>query len=204
MKSRLNVVKSDGSVEKYLHTKVIAVINNAFSRVGNSDIYVAQQLAEVVTYHLYQTKQGKVSSSEIRSVIKAALCETGYDSAAIALVDSHHERQLRRSRIEVINAKINSVADAVRFADPNDGFVKSRWNKSLIIEDLVGKHKIDRTIARAIAGEVEQKILDMRSSPLTSSLVKQIMFNETALMLRAHGQLETEKTTTRKVEAVLA
>jgi len=53
-KVKLKVVKADGSVEEYLHTKVIGAIGNALAGDGQADIYVAEQLAEVVTYFLYR------------------------------------------------------------------------------------------------------------------------------------------------------
>ena len=51
---QLKVRKEDGSVEEYLHTKVMGAISNALASAGEADIFVAEQLAEVVTYYLYQ------------------------------------------------------------------------------------------------------------------------------------------------------
>ena len=54
MKTGIKVKKADGSCEDYLHTKVLSTINNAFILVGQSDIFLAEQLSDVVTYHLYK------------------------------------------------------------------------------------------------------------------------------------------------------
>ncbi|MDD5326763.1 MAG: hypothetical protein PHY02_02990 [Phycisphaerae bacterium] len=53
-KVKLKVIKADGSIEEYLHTKVIGAISNALACDGQADIYAAEQLAEVVTYFLYR------------------------------------------------------------------------------------------------------------------------------------------------------
>ena len=59
MQMQLKVRKEDGSIEEYLHTKVMGTISNALATVGEADIFVAEQLAEVVTYYLYQQQKGR-------------------------------------------------------------------------------------------------------------------------------------------------
>ncbi|MHC4185887.1 MAG: hypothetical protein ACYSR4_08150 [Planctomycetota bacterium] len=74
---QLRVMKADGSVEEYLHTKVVGTISNALSTVDQADIHMAEQLAEVVTYFLYsKQKPLVVTSGEILSIIEAALTTT--------------------------------------------------------------------------------------------------------------------------------
>ncbi|MHC4345500.1 MAG: hypothetical protein ACYSUP_12545 [Planctomycetota bacterium] len=47
---QLRVTKTDGSVEEYLHTKVVGTISHALGRIDHSDVHAAEELAEVVTY----------------------------------------------------------------------------------------------------------------------------------------------------------
>jgi len=78
MDKQLRVVKADGSTEAYLHTKVLGTINNALTAAGRADMTLAERLADVVTFHLYeQTDRHSISSSEIFFVIKATLAATG-------------------------------------------------------------------------------------------------------------------------------
>ena len=102
-KSQLKVIKADGSVEEYFHTKVLDTISKVLAEVGQPDISVAEQLSDVVTFHLYHERnQTSISSSEILSVIQVVLAATNNEEAAVALCEHHFERKLQRSRIEVV------------------------------------------------------------------------------------------------------
>ena len=119
---QLKVIKSDGSVEEYLHTKVMHTISNAFTCSENGDgaVSVAEDLAEVVTYFLYnKQKRPVINSHEIFGVIKASLAETGYEEAAVALSEYHFRRRLKRSRIEVIQVDMTHFADAEKLSGKN-------------------------------------------------------------------------------------
>ena len=97
MQTQLKIVKADGSVEEYLHTKVIGTINNALGSVDKADIEIAEHFAEIVTYFLYdQQNHRSITSGEILSIIKVVLTATGYEEAAAALSERHFERKLKR------------------------------------------------------------------------------------------------------------
>lgn len=191
-KNRLKVVKADGSSVEYLHTKVIGTISNALSCVEQGDVYIAQQLAEVVTYYLYH-KQGRhtITSGEIFSTIKAVLAETKYSEAAVALNEYHYHRKLKRSRVEVVYVDICELADAKLLCELNAGHNRSRWNKSIIVSGLISKYDVDSRTARAIASMVEEKILSMGIALVSASLIKQLVLSDTAAVLRAGNQLQT-------------
>ena len=158
---QLKVIKADGSVEEYLHTKVMGTINNALGGTGQADIYLAEELAEVVTYYLYrQQGRNSVTSNEVFSVIKAVLAAIGYEEAAIALSEHHFERRLKRSRIEVIGIDIQELTDAELLGSIGETTVRSRWDKTIIVNDLVKKYSICRQTARTIASMVEEKVFN--------------------------------------------
>jgi len=189
---QLKVIKADNSVEEYLHTKVIGTISNALAQIGQADICIAEQLAEVVTYFLYHKQRPRgVTSSEIFSIIKAVLTETGYGEAAIALSEYYFERKLKRSRIEVVSVDIQQLSDAEMLCKAEELGSRTRWDKSRIIEDLVTKHDVDRQTARTIASMVEQKIFSMGITLVPASLIKQLVLGDTATFLRAERQLQT-------------
>jgi hypothetical protein len=189
---QLKVVKADGTAERYLHTKVVGTISNALGEVGQADVYIAEQLAEVVTYYLYRREdQHRVASSEVFSIIKAVLTSTGHEEAAIALSEHHFERRLKRSRIEVVSIDIEDLADAEQLCEANESADKSRWDKAIIVQDLVTKHGIPRKTARAIASMVEEKIFNMGITLVPASLVKQLVLSDAAAVLRAQRQLQS-------------
>jgi transcriptional regulator NrdR family protein len=192
MQTQLKVIKEDGSVEEYLHTKVIGAISNALGEIGQADMCVAEQLAEVVTYFLYRRQSRRsVTSNEVFSIIKAVLTATSYEDAAIALSEHHFERKLKRSRIEVVSIDIQELTDAELLAGAEQSGGRCRWDKSRIVEDLVTKYSLCQQTARTIAAMVEEKIFSMGITLVPASLIKQLVLGDTAAVLRAQRQLQT-------------
>lgn len=191
-KSQLIVIKSDGSEEEYLHTKVIGTISNALNNTTLADVYIAEQLSDVVTYYLYQQPNRRVvTSNEILSVIKAVLTATGYDEAAVRLSEYHFERKIKRSRVEVISIDIRKLTDARQLTGAKESGDRYRWDKSRIVDKLVVKNNLSRHAARAIASMVEDKIFNIGIPLVPTSLIKQLVLNETAAVLQAQEQLQT-------------
>ncbi|MBN2269143.1 MAG: hypothetical protein JXN61_00925 [Sedimentisphaerales bacterium] len=191
MQMQLKVRKENGSIEEYLHTKVMGTISNALASVGEADIFVAEQLAEVVTYYLYQQQKGRsVNSGEIFSIIKAVLSATGHEDAAVALNEYHFERRVKRSRVQVVSINVQELTDAKLLARGEDLDGKCRWDKSVIVRSLATKHDIPEQTARAIASMVEEKIFRMGMTLIPASLIKQLVLGDAAAVLRAQEQLQ--------------
>jgi hypothetical protein len=191
MRSKLSVVKADGFIEEYVHTKVIGTISNALADVGQPDICLAEQLADVVTYYLYQKENPKkVTTDEIFSIIKAVLSTTGNEEAATELSESRCMRRLKRSRIEVISVNMKELEDTGFFSEEEQFNKTRRWQKSVIVSDLVNRYGLDRQTARMIASTVEGKILGMGITLVPTSLIKQIVLNDAAAALRARKQMQ--------------
>jgi transcriptional regulator NrdR family protein len=190
MQAQLKVIKADGGLEEYLHTKVIGTISNALGRVGQADMCVAEQLAEVVTYYLYRRGRNRVTSSEVFSVIQTVLAATNYEQAAISLSELHFERKLKRSRTEVVSIDIKELTDAKQLSRSDEPFDRCRWDKSRIVEGLVAKYDFRRQTARAIASMVEEKVFSMGITVVSASLIKQLVLGDAAAVLRAQEQLQ--------------
>jgi 4-hydroxy-3-methylbut-2-en-1-yl diphosphate synthase IspG/GcpE len=191
MQTQLKVIKTDGSIEEYLHTKVLGAISNALGSAGQADIGIAEQLADVVTYYLYHRQNRRsIPSSDIFSVIKAVLASINYEDAAIALTERHFERKLKRSRIEVVRIDVQELEDAELLAAGDREDNRCRWDKSRIVEDLVTKYDVSRQMARMIASMVEEKIFNIGITLVPASLIKQLVLNDAAAVLRAQRQLQ--------------
>ncbi len=191
MQTQLKVIKADGNIEEYLHTKVMGTINNALSQIGYADVYIAEQLADVVTYFLYEQQENhNTTSGEIFSMIKAVLSETGHEDAADALSQYHFIRMLNRSRTEVVKIDIRELKDAetITGIEVSD---KTQWEKSKIVDYLTGEQDFDRQTARTIASVVENRIFNMEITRIPTSLIKQLVLRESATFLRAQRQLLT-------------
>ena len=186
---KMKVLKTDGSIEQYIHTKVLSTINKALSAGGGEDsIFASEQLAEVVTYYVHTEYSNRlVTSGEIFSIVKAVLVSTEYVEAATGLNRYHYMRKLGRGRLEVASIDVQHLSDAESLCGEGE---RSRWDKSRIVEYLVGNYEIERQTARAIASTVEEKILSMCISRVPVSLIKQLVLSDAAAMLEAHRELE--------------
>ena len=179
--TQLKVVKSDGSIEEYMHTKVIGAFSNALAAVDEPSVFAAEQLAEVITFYIYEREDSHiVSSDEIHLMMQSVLTATGYEHAALALKEHRLSRNIKRKRIEVINN-----------GEREDGCVDMvlQWDKSQIVNSLI-EGNIDRHVARAIASNVEERVLRMGMTRVPCSLIKQLVAVDTDLMLQAEGQLQ--------------
>ena len=191
IQTQLKVIKADGSIEEYLHTKVMGTINNALGEVDQANIDIAEQFAEVVTFFLYnQYNRRTVTSGDIFSMIKVVLAATGYEDAAVALSEHYFERKLKRSRIEVVPIDVQDLTDAELLTGAEETTGRCRWDKSRIVGDLVDGHGVCRQTARMIAAMVEEKVFNVGMTLVPSSLIKQLVLSDTANVLRAQQQLQ--------------
>jgi len=177
---QIRIVKSDGSDEPYLHTKVLGSFNHALSHSEDEYLYAAEQMAEAVTFYLYQqVRQGTLSTDEIHQMILNILISTGHEYAAAALNEHRLKRKLRRKRIEVIDDTHHR----------NELTVSGYWRKARIVHDLTSEHCIDSLLARAIASSVEEKILNLGLTKIRKSLIHHLVIADMETMLDAHHQL---------------
>jgi hypothetical protein len=192
MRRQLRITKADGTTEAYLHTKVIGTINNALAAVDQADTEVAEDLAEAVTFYLYN-KQGRrtVSSSEVFAMIKAVLTATGYEDAAVALSKHAYERRLMRARTEVLAVDMQEFSDAEKLGQTTQPPDRTPWDKAHIVHDLTTRFGVQRQTARTVASIVEERVFRLEITMVPLSLLKQLVLGETASMLRAEKELKT-------------
>lgn len=176
---QIRILKSDGQVESYLHTKVLGSFNHALSCTGDCP-YAAEQMAEAVTFYLYrQVRHGTLSTDEIHQMILTVLESMGYHHAAHSLKDHRLKRKLQRKRIDVID-------DGHR---QNHLTVSTYWDKTRIVRDLVTRRNMDCLLARVVASAVEEKVLNMGVTKIRKSLIHELVLADMENLLEAHRQL---------------
>lgn len=174
---QIRVTKNDGTVEPYLHTKVLGTFNHALALVEDDCLFAAEQLAEAVTFYIYSTHERQtLSSEEIHLMIVSVLTGTGYRHAAEALCRHRLTRRLQRRRIEVVG-------------ETADGACSEPWDKSRMVRDLTEERGIEEALARTIAGAVEEKVLAMKISRIRKALIRQLVMTDMETLLEAHCML---------------
>ena len=172
---QLKVIKRDRSVEEYFHTKVIGTFNHALSMSGQADLFMAEQFAEAVTFYLHRKGEAVViTSDDIYLLVRSVLNTTGYEMAALAMDEWRMVRKLKRKRIEVITSESDYA---------------QRWDKSQIVADLIEHEGLDRSVARAIAASVEERVFNIGITHVTKTLIKQLVLADMSAMMLAESQL---------------
>jgi hypothetical protein len=203
---QLMVEKCDGGREVYLHTKVLGSIAAALSDSGHYQEDLAEQLAETVTTFLRRRYgHGAVSSDEIHSMIEVALAESDYGQAALALHEHRINRQIKRSRLEVVHCPgfisdellpYHQTAMSLTSAQP--------WNKTVIVRELERGRQLSHDMARAVAAAVEEKALRLDCCCITSSLVRELVNNQLFALQRAEHALAEQVSQEEEVNDVVA
>lgn len=169
---QIRVIKADGSTEPYLHTKVLGTLHRVLAGIDKDGFDIAEMLAEAITGFLYQqTPAEDLTAEQIHFMVLSVLSGAGFEEAAEAL--QHHRlcRSLQRHRIEVIDSQW------------------PQWDKSRIVEDLVCRYRMDRLMARTIAGTVEDKILRLGLIRIRKTLIRHLVTADMEDLLNADRQL---------------
>ena len=129
-------------------------------------------LSDAVTYFLYRRFKGQMlTTDQIHQMILTVLEGSGFAPAAEALTAHRLSRQLMRRRISVIDSEWLA------------------WDKGLIVQDLVEHYRIERPLARAIAGLVEEKVLRMGAAHIRKGLIRHLAMTDMEDLLEAHHEL---------------
>ena len=188
---QVKVLKTDGTVEDYLSTKVLRTFYNAFDSTEQDLLFTAAELTEAITYFIYQQQSSTITSSEIFSIIQAALAATGFEDAAMRLGEYHIKRLTHRQRIEVTDTELSEAS--VFYEKNSTAEFCVRWNKTIIARGIEKRYRIEQPVARAIASAVEEKVLNMETKSIPRSLLRQLVFAEAKVMLEAANQLTIKR-----------
>jgi hypothetical protein len=169
---QIQVLKADGSTEPYLHTKVLGTLHRAMAAVASDCLETAQMLSDAVTYFLYRDPESKtLTTDQIHQMVLTALDGAGFGVASETL-DAHRRlRRLQRRRVEVVDGEYPV------------------WDKGCIVRDLMEHSCLERSLARAIAGAVEEKVLRMGVSRIRKGTIHHLMIADMEDLLEAHDQL---------------
>ena len=177
----LKVIKSDGTAEDYIGSKILRTLHNCLAKIEQDNITIAEQLTEVITFYLYNKVDRKViTSSEMHSILKIILASSGFEDAAGNLHEHHYHRLMKRGRVFVVDIDIQTLYDAKMFHNIKNMGIFEQWNKSKIVEWVRANTGLDCLDARAVASAVEEKIFTTNLTCLTTGLIKQFVLAETA------------------------
>lgn len=169
---QIRIKKADGSSELYLHTKVLGSLHRAMAAVESDCLETAQMLSDAVTYYLYRRFKGEtLTTDQVHQMILTVLEGAGHNAAAEALTAHRLDRRLKRRRMIVVDSEWLN------------------WNKGLIVRDLAEHYQIEHPMARAIAGQVEEKILRMGAAHIRKGLIRHLVITDMEDLIEAQHEL---------------
>ena len=169
---QIQVLKADGSTESYLHTKVLGTLHRAMAAVESDCLETAQMLSDAVTYFLYRHLESKtLTTDQIHQMVLTVLDGAGFGAASEALNAHRLTRRLQRHRVEVLDSEYPV------------------WDKGCIVRDLMEQYCLERSLARAIAGAVEEKVLRMGVLRIRKGTIHHLMIGDMENLLEAQYQL---------------
>lgn len=157
--------KCDGSLERFEFVKLRRGLAAAMRDCGYG-VHLADALAQAVTIHLRDWREKRPPSSEyIFRCVQTVLDETGLEEVARHLAAQRRYRACRRRGLLVLDSRHPS-----RAATP--------WRKGMVASTLQRRHKLGRKTARILAGQIEERVLSLNYSVISSALLAELIRSE--------------------------
>lgn len=159
------VRKRDGSLERFEFAKLRRGLAVAMRDCGYEARF-ADSLAQAVTIHIRDWRDGRPPTSEyIFRCVRTVLDETGLEDVARRLMTHRRYRACRRRGLTVLDTR-------------RPGRAATPWRKSVVVSTLQRRHKLGATAARILAGQIEERVLSLNYSVISSALVAELIRSE--------------------------
>ncbi|MDD5454600.1 MAG: anaerobic ribonucleoside-triphosphate reductase [Candidatus Ratteibacteria bacterium] len=189
------VRKRDGRVVSFDKSKIADAIFKAAQSVGGEDKFLADQLADVVSFYLEKKGINIPDIEEIQDAVEKVLIETGHAKTAKAFILYRDWRTRIRNSIRVSkqtkNSNISSTDFSLMVSTSQTSDILP-WDKTKISDALVKECDISHSVAGAIASAVEEKIMRSGLKNVSTVLIRELVDNE--LLVRGYSKhLKQEK-----------
>ena len=188
------VRKRDGSVVSFDKTKIADAIFKAAQSVGGEDRYLAEQIANVVTFYLEKKGVEIPDIEEIQDAVEKALIDMGHAKTAKAFILYRDWRTRTRDILKVRKQKSSNVSStdfALMVATTQSADILP-WDKNKIRDALIKECDISFPVAGSIASSVEEKIMRSELKNISTVLVRELVDHE--LFVRGYNKnLKQEK-----------
>lgn len=161
-RSRFMVAKAGGASEPVSLAKLRRCLSIAIG-AGGGDRFASDPLAQSVAAHLKSLPlDAPLTSDYVFDCVCTVLVETEMSSAAGHLLCHRQLRSRQRRRIRVVNA---------------DGTGACEWNKARLASSLM-RRGLGPGAARAMAAEIESKVLSIGYQRISRDLITALAENE--------------------------
>ncbi len=170
------IKKRNGQIVPFDKSKISNAIYLAAKAVGGEDKNLAEKLADEVTLFLYTLKGDKTPEiEEIQDTVEKILIESGHARTAKAYILYRRQREILRKKklLEKKSDEREATDYALFVRTSDDDFVS--WDRNRIINALQNETGLEPYVAKKIAEETEETILDSSVHLISSSLIREIV-----------------------------
>jgi anaerobic ribonucleoside-triphosphate reductase len=171
-----SVKKRDGTVVPFDKAKITSAVYMAAKAVGGEDKILAEKLADEVVLFLYTLKGSTTPEvEEIQDAVEKMLIENGHARTAKAYILYRKQREILRKKklLEKMPEERETTDYALFVRTSDDDFVS--WDRQRIIDALQNETGTEPAIAKKIAEETEETILNSNVHLISSSLIREIV-----------------------------
>lgn len=163
----MQVRKRDGSLEAFLVVKIVRLLQRAYAKTSGESADLIRQVAGAVEWYFCEHRKGaEATSEEVLAVTLRVLEETHQDKIAEKIARHHRLREQRREQVQV-----SRVSDGL--ASPPQPF-----GKKFVVSHLHKCFGLGPSVARIVAGGVEEQVLKSGYAVVTTAYIRELMHNE--------------------------
>ncbi|MBZ0135603.1 MAG: hypothetical protein K8I27_04425 [Planctomycetes bacterium] len=166
------VINRNGEIVPFRRNRIVRAILASVREAGSKDEWVADKLADMVVYFLdmqHGDRDRPPGADDVDDMIERALLSSP-DLQRIAQAFIAGRRQ--RKDIRELEDSVEP-AEGPQVAQPDQGF--GGWNRARIAAALMREHKLDASIAGAIAEKIEGKVIELDLPRVTTGLIRELV-----------------------------
>lgn len=182
LKSMIEIIKKrEGNLVPFDHEKIYNAILAAMEAAGEKDETLSRKITECVIYRL-EVKFGKTTPTveEIQDIVEEQLIENSLTKIAKAFIIYRNKKSELRKSLLVRREKksYKNSTDMSLLVSTSTKETVIPWDPKKITEALVKEAQLSPAIAQKIAKKVEEKIISLSFSNISTSLIRELVDNE--------------------------
>lgn len=183
------IKKREGQLVDFDKKKITGAIFSAMLTAGEEDKTVSEKIADQVIIKLEKKFENKVPQvEEVQDIVEETLIQEGMVKVAKAYILYRDKRRRIRESLKVrkkIKNHKNMTDLSLLVSTPTSETI-SPWGRQKIIQALVKEAELPLNVSVKIAKAVENKIVDLNLSEISTSLIRELVDNE--LFTRGYEQ----------------
>jgi len=173
--------KREGNIVDFDQKKILSAILAAMKSVEEEDLDEAHRITEQVVKKLEANFINRIPQvEEIQDIVEEVLVKTGMVRVAKAYILYRDKRRKIREKLKVRKRmqKDRNTTDISLLVSTATWETILPWDRNKIIQALVKEAELPFYEARNIAKAVEEKVVNLNLSEISTSLIRELVDNE--------------------------